>query len=373
MRKNEAKWIESRKRWQINVQNEGQRRTFTDPTPGRKGKIAAEQKADKWLEEKLTSENTRTDAMLDRYEEQVQKSTSKAHYNQYKSHIKIWIKPQIGYKKIGKVTIADLQGVINHAFDKGNLSEKSLKNIRACLMSFMNFCLDSNATNIRLKTLKIPSSARRSCKKILAPGDLDKLFSSTMTTWRNKPCEDFYINAYRFLAITGLRPGELIGLTRDNIKGNTVNVKRSINDLNEVTQGKNRNAIRSFKIGPLAQQILKDQAAMLSKFGGISKFVFPNKLMEHIDQEDFRRCWKRYCIANQFENVIAPYELRHTFVSVTDEMPESLKKPYVGHGKNMDTEGIYGHLKQGDMERAAGYVESAFRAHIGTHKSTQKE
>lgn len=367
MRKNEAIWIESRTRWQINVQSDGERRTFTDTTPGKKGKVLCEKKADKWFEEKLTDENTRVEVLLDRYEESVKKATSTTHYNQYKSHIKMWIRPKIGLKKIGKLTNADLQDVIDSAYSKGKLSEKSLKNIRACLMSFMNYCLDSRATNLRLKTLKIPSGATRSNKQILAPNDLQKLFSSSVTTWNDKPCEDFYIHAYRFAAITGVRPGELIGLTRDNIKGDTVKITKSINDLNEVTQGKNKNAVRAFKIGELAQSVLKDQEAMLKKFGGISKHVFPNKHMEHIDQEDFRRSWKRYCVANKFENVISPYELRHTFVSVNDEMPEALKKPYVGHSPSMDTEGIYGHEKKGDLERAAAYVDETFKKIIGTH------
>ena len=44
-RKNEAVWIESRQRWQINVQSEGIRRTFTSSTNGKKGKVEAEKKA----------------------------------------------------------------------------------------------------------------------------------------------------------------------------------------------------------------------------------------------------------------------------------------------------------------------------------------
>lgn len=366
MRTNEAKWIESRQRWQINVQDEGERKTFVDSTPGKKGKVACEKKADKWLDEKLAGENTRVDVMLDRYEESIKKSTSAAHYNQYHSHIKNYIKPRIGFKKIGKVTNTDLQGVINEAYSKSDLSEKSLKNIRGCIVSFMTFCLDSNATNIRLKKFRIPASARRSRKQILTPDELRKLFSSSATSWNGKPCNDFYIHAYRFLVLTGLRPGKLIGLTKDSIKGNIVNITKAINDLNETTQGKNKNAVRTIKIDELALTVLRDQAAMLKKYGGISKFVFPNKYMEHIDQEDFRRSWKRYCKANKFENIISPYELRHTFVSINDEMPEALKKPYVGHSPSMDTEGIYGHKKQGDLDRAAKYIDSNFKKIIGT-------
>ena len=52
--------------------------------------------------------------------------------------------------------------------------------------------------------------------------------------------------------------------------------------------------------------------------------------------------------------------MRHTFVSIMDEMPESLKKMVVGHSKSMDTDGIYGHQKANDMERAAAYIDAVF-------------
>ena len=50
MRKNEAKWYDSAKRWQIKIQKDGERRTFFSSTKGTKGKIAAEKAADAWLE-----------------------------------------------------------------------------------------------------------------------------------------------------------------------------------------------------------------------------------------------------------------------------------------------------------------------------------
>lgn len=46
----EAIWVEARNRWQINMQNDGKRKTFTSSLPGRKGKHDAELKADEWLE-----------------------------------------------------------------------------------------------------------------------------------------------------------------------------------------------------------------------------------------------------------------------------------------------------------------------------------
>ena len=60
-------------------------------------------------------------------------------------------------------------------------------------------------------------------------------------------------------------------------------------------------------------------------------------------------------------SAITPYEMRHTFVSVNKEMPEGLKKLVVGHSRDMDTEGTYGHEMAGDLEKAAEYIDAAFR------------
>lgn len=373
MRKNEARWIESRKRWQINVQSEGQRRTFIDPTPGTRGKVACEKKADKWLDEKLIDENKRCEILLDRWLTSIDGVVSKAHYRQCRSFVNNWIKPIVGMKKIGKITKADWQGCIDNGYKHGDLSEKSLKDMRSCITSFVAYCIDSNIVKNYPTKLKIPKGARRSTKQILSPTDLDKLFSITTTKWRGKVVEDFYVHAYRFMVLTGLRPGELIGLDKANIKGNVVKIRRSINTDKEETQGKNKNAVRTFQLGQFALDVLEDQRAMLKKYGGISPHVFPDKNMERIVQKNFYRAWRRYCEANNFENIITPYELRHTWVSINDDMPEGLKKKLVGHSKNMDTEGVYGHEKKGDLERAAGYVDAAFGRYLGTHKSTQSD
>ena len=49
-----------------------------------------------------------------------------------------------------------------------------------------------------------------------------------------------------------------------------------------------------------------------------------------------------------------------TFVSVNKLMPDGLKKMVVGHSKDMDTEGVYGHEMDGDREAAAEYIQAAF-------------
>lgn len=358
-RKNEAVWVESRNRWQINVQSEGERKTFTSSISGKKGKIAAEKKADSWLEQRLVGDGTKFEVFLDKFYEHKKATTSKANYEQLEFYIRAYIKPVVGKKKIGRITENDLQTVIDLAFEAG-LSHKTLSNIRATISSIMKFCRKSKATALFPEGLEIPRNAKRGKKQIAQPEDLIKLFTVSQTTWHMKVCEDRYIHAYRFSVLTGLRPGELLGLQWSDITGDRLTIHRAVNDDGDITPGKNENAQRPLSIKGMAKAELEAQRAMLKQEGILSKFVFADTDADFTFQKHFRKAWNRYCEYNNMSK-ITPYELRHTYVSINDEMPDGLKKQALGHSANMDTEGVYGHTKAGDLDRIASYSDNAIK------------
>lgn len=363
MRKNEAKWIESRQRWQINVQSDGERRTFSDSTPGKKGKIAAERKADHWLEHHLSGEGRRCDEYLDRFVQKKKETTSTGNYEQVEKHVRLYIEPVIGRKKIGSLTENDLQEVIDKAYAAG-LSYKTLCNIRGTISSFMKYCRKDKATTLFPEDLTIPKSAKRGEKHIAQPDDLKTLFNCEETCYYGHEQPDRYIHAYRFAVLTGLRPGELLGLQWSDISGDKLTIRRAINNRSEITQGKNENARRSLSIKGLAKSELTSQRAMLSRRGEISQYIFPAPDGSFTTQQSFRFSWHRYCKHNGIGH-LTPYELRHTYVSINDDMPDGLKKKALGHSANMDTEGIYGHRKSGDLDRIAEYSSDAVKKIIG--------
>ena len=73
-RKVEAKWMENQQRWQVKVQDDGERKAFYSPIPGRKGKIEAERKADKWLESHH-AKDVRFERLWDEFLEQLERSS----------------------------------------------------------------------------------------------------------------------------------------------------------------------------------------------------------------------------------------------------------------------------------------------------------
>lgn len=358
-RKTEAIWIENRNRWQIKVQNDGERKTFTSSTPGRKGKASAERKADAWLEDASSAETVRVGKLLDQYDAYLEDTKSKSHAGQYSGFIRLYIRPVIGNKKVARLTEGDLQDILDLAYAKGGLSDKTLKDIRGTIMNFMKWCRKHGKTRLYPEGLTIPAGATKSVKHIIQPSGISTLLESSKTTKRGKVIEDWYIHAYHVAVLTGLRPGELRGLETSDVSGGKVNVRRSINVHDEVTQGKNNNARRSFVLSDLAREEIRAQRSMLIQKGIVTKYLFPAVDGGQMKHDHLYSCWQRYCEANGIPR-ISLYEMRHTFVSVNKEMPEGLKKMVVGHSLDMDTEGTYGHVMTGDMEKAASYTQQAF-------------
>jgi len=327
--------------------------------------VEAERKADRWLEEPASAERAKVETLLDQYVSYLEETKSKSHSTQYEGFVRLYIKPVIGKLRINRLTEGDLQDVIDLTFARKKLSEKTLRDVRACMMNWLKWCRRHGKTALHPESLTIPAGAKRTEKKVVQPEGIAKLFSVSTTTWRGKTVEDWYIHAYRFAVLTGLRPGELRGLEdKADIRGDKVTIHRAINVHDEITQGKNENASRSFVLTVQAKAEVQAQRAMLRQAGVISPYLFPDRQGGVMDHDHFYRCWRRYCEANEIP-VVSLYELRHTYVSVNTEMPAGLKKMVVGHSKDMDTEGVYGHEMIGDMEKAAAYTEQAFGKIIG--------
>lgn len=356
-RVNTARWIESKKMWRIDVQKDGVRKSFYCSTPGRNGQREANRKADAWLESDIISFSVRTNALLDEYLERVKATTSKSNYRKESYHVEHFIRPVMGRKKACHLTDLDCQKVIDSAFRRTGkdgktveLSRKTLMNIRATLAAFAKFCRKRRVVLLNSEDWEIPKGSRYKGKSILQPDSLIKLFSTDTTLFRGKRVKDPFIHAYRFQVLTGVRPGELCGLHPEDCQPGKVIIRRSINVDGEETSGKNENAIRSVVLSPLAEAELTSQLRDLPGDGT----VFGLR-----SESYYRKRWTVFCDANDI-SYVSRYELRHTFVSVVKNLPEGEVKALVGHSRNMDTFGTYGHELDGEQNQVAIRVNSLF-------------
>ena len=260
-RTNTAKWEEKFQRWRIAVQKDGQRKYFYSSTPGRTGQREANRKADAWLEEGIGVKVGRVEDVYKLWIEGLQQTTSPGNWEPIESRWRVWVLPAIGKKRVNALTDADLQAIINKAHAAGK-SRKTLQLLAGDLRAFCKFFRKAKLSTFLPEDIQIPAGARLKGKKVLQPDDLVKLFSIDTTLYRGKRVHDDYIHAYRFEVLTGLRPGELLGLRWADIRGDTVNLSRAINVKGVETRGKNENAVRSFVLSDVARAVLEAQRAV---------------------------------------------------------------------------------------------------------------
>ena len=361
-RKNEAKWLDKYQRWQINVQKDGKRKTFYSKTSGTKGKIDAEKQADKWLKGGFENPTMRFAKLYELFlqEKELLKGKSSGDLRNHQNIGKNFLLPALGTKKVEHIKLGDWQNCINNAFQqsqaKGHpLSAKSLKNIRASMTAVYTYARRHNIPLAKPEYIQIPKSAPVGQRKILTPEDIKKLFDDSIEPF-------WYIHYVRFLLITGLRPGEAAGIRADeDIKDNILTIKRSINNLGEITDGKNANALRSQYLPEIAQKIIAEQRQLLKQNSLISPWLFPNTIGDISNPHEIYKKWVRFRDKNQI-TACSLYELRHTMVSITKNgVPTHLLKMVLGHTEAMDTYGVYGHEFAGDLQNVANATQNIFQ------------
>lgn len=362
--------------------DDGVRKTFYSSIPGRKGQTECNRKADGWLASTLRNPNERCGSLIDSWLADLEKHSNvqtvdgrpqkTSHFVTTKSIAKNWIAPVLKDVKIGKLRRSHLQDVINSAYD-AKLSKKTLKDIRGAMSLWLTYCRKRDLTTLTSADIEIPKDARSGQRTILQPEELRKLFSSSNSTWRGKVVPSWYIHAWRFAVVVGLRPGELIAIERKHIDDGRLYIRGSINQRSVKTTGKNENAVRDIALHPLAESIIADQIAMMQKAGIISKYLFPAPDGSAAKQDVMSNDWKRYKEHNGIGNV-TPYELRHTFVSVTAGLSRlniGELRAVIGHSQNMDTLGTYAHKLSDAEKQIASKINTAYDE-ILKPKSTEK-
>lgn len=367
LRTNTAVWLPNQQRWQIKVQKDGVRRTFTSAKPGRTGQREANRKADAWLDEGIASTTKRCADVWAEFVISVKATAGSSYINQVEKFGRNYILPVIGPRRIGDLNTGMLQDVLNRSYKegclnpdskrkgRGDLSRKTLQGIRGVEVAFVKWARQHKYTALRPEdeNLAVPKGARLKGKNILQPDALRVLLSTDTRVVRGKMVLDENIHAYRLAVMTGLRPGELLGLRVGDVDGNRLHLARAINTLNEQTTGKNENAIRTVVLHPLAVAVLKAQLQQRA-FEESRLLRNDDQIFQFKNEQSLYNYWRFYQHCNGIDPPISLYELRHTFVSMIEDAvsPAQLRR-MVGHSKSMDTYGWYSHAVAGRADAAA--------------------
>lgn len=369
-RTNTAVWYAARNHWKINVQKNGIRKSFYSSIPGRNGQRECNAKADAWLDDGIERPTAKVARVADEYLENFKLTASKSSYGQTEYFIRLYLKERVGNVRIADLNELHLQSCIDYAYSR-KLAKKTLTGLRGALLAFVKYARKAKYTSLHPEELTIPNGAPVGERSILQPSDIKALFTSNEGTFKGKPCEEPFVNAFRFEVATGLRPGEILGLKWSDVVGSRVFLRRAINVHGEETTGKNENARRSFTLTPIAQAVIEAQREQQRALNISSEWVFTDSDGEQPSEDRYYRHWVAYCKHNGITRTTA-YEMRHTFVSVIKTIPEGYLKQLVGHSKSMDTYGVYAHELNDDSRQAAQLVGAIFDGILAPTKRQTK-
>ena len=334
-----AKW--DGKRWRLRVSINGSVRSFSSTIPGRRGREDVERRA---RESGRLSELVTFGTAWNRYLEEVEALTGPENYTNTESIGRNYLLPELRDRKLSSLNLQDFQTILFRARKKdgSELSKKTLSNIRGVIVNFSKYCQGAKIMDLPLSLLRVPKNAPKVGKEILQPDQARRLMHDFEDEW--------YINLWRWLLCTGMRPGEALGLKWSDIENGIVTIRRAQNYRGRETEGKNDNARRSFMLNSILDGILADQNRKTWRLN--SDYVFCNHAGKVSLQTVTKNSWSR--ISREMGSKTSPYGLRHTFISfMSQALPEQALKDWVGHSVRMDTYGTYRHAVNGEAERTA--------------------
>ena len=354
-----AKWDDKRGRWVISIMIDGTRKQFTSQNK-RTGKREVETKCSEWAEKFGTDDKTsrRLSEVWEVYlSDYLNRKGENEQFRQIRILGSLYLIPMLGRKSCGSLGVDDFQSVINSARsqkDGGQLSKKYLKNIKGVVVSFCRWAyVHDYIRKDPSGQLYIPIGAPEGERQILQISDIEKLFKNRTGYW--------YERALLLEILTGLRPGEIIGLQIDDYRDGCLYIRRAINASRKVTPGKNKNAIRCINLAPQANALVVEQIEIIRQLVAHSseKWLFCNKIGGQPAQAELRRCWARIEKAHGFAVHTTPYCLRHTFFAHTEaHLPDRLIKQVFGHSAKTDSHGLYGrHDIDGEAQEATRLLQ----------------
>ena len=348
-------------RWRIRVMREGKKYSFSSATPGPKGRKEVVQKYDEWYYGEASGEKT-VGRVADEFLKDVAArcGSDSPSYEQYECYIKNYIAPRCAQKKICKMTLRDWQNVINEATGENKpLSEKTLRNLRGIIMGIIKFGYQDYQCELPRGNLYIPKGHSKKEKEVLQREDVKKLL---------EPSHLWYHPLFCFLLLTGMRPGEALGLQVGDVESDRVIIRRAVNARGKITEGKNENARRIVPIDELAKGILRKTIQRNEDYNLRTKWIFCSPDGSQGKQNGMRKHWTKLKAERGLPGSV--YSLRHTFITMMKNvMPEQMIKDIVGHAVSMDTFGTYGHILSEETRQAAEIISLTFGQNLGQNES----
>lgn len=278
-------------------------------------------------------------------------------FERYEGFYRNYIKDtHLSRLKLDKITTQDVQKLYTQIYNNQG-SATLVKNLHSFVRKYFNY-------QVKIGVLKDSP-----CKNVILPKEIvvkDKIEIFTedeINIFKKASNENFDYFIFYFALATGMRQGEIIALTLDDIDlvNNSININKTVNKVN-VYEGdkktrqtlvyapKSENSIRTIPLPNQIREFVVQQIEMQKSIGTNLLFTSQRNEMYNGDKlyEKYKRFLKREGIKHR-----KFHTLRHTYCSILarNNVPLKIAAELLGHDVEM-TSKIYTHLNLNDKKNA---------------------
>jgi integrase len=329
------------------IQNELQQEEFVDPSS-----VTFEMFLDKWKKRKRN---------------QVEEST----YIRYERLCRLHILPAIGYMKLQKINTLTVQNLIDDLASEHNFAKKSCRLVTTIIKDvFRRAIIEGLVKANPVQEIDLPKESE-SEMVIWDQPDIE-LFLSL----RNERTRGKYYIAILTALFTGMRKGEILGLTWDNIdfNKNIIHIKQILeSDGSKISKKTKSKSFRQV----LIPDLLKQELIRHKKFQKDDSPSNPNNLVF---------CTRRglRVIPNTLNDVLNSYcakynlprmrfhDLRHTHATMLIKENVNIKviQERLGHSKASITLDIYSHILPGMQQSVTEKLNKLYECDSSVTKTS---
>jgi len=277
------------------------------------------------------------------------RSSTKADYENTARHLKAYF----GHRQLQSIKPEHVRQFVKEYSE--NHSPYTVRKAIARLRQILNLAVADGYIARSPAAGRIPNAPRITSTReitLLEPEEVLRLLDSAPDYW--KPL-------VVVAAHTGLRRGELFGLTWDdvNLSQNKLRVRYQLSDRGERTELKTEAAKRTIDLSASATEALAVQKRQCPD--NELDLVFPTPSGKPVHTSNFNRgVWVKTRDRAGLPGV-GLHDLRHTFASLLIQNGESVKyvQTVMGHADAQTTLNVYGHLFQQTGSQAAERLDNS--------------
>lgn len=288
----------------------------------------------------------------------------------YSEQIRRHIKPALGAARLEDLDTHTIQLFYNSLTSKG-LSPKTVKNIHGILHTSLQQAIANGYIQ------RNPTEACR-LPKVTRP-DIQPLEPAEIARMLQEAENDAYCNLFIVAIFTGMRQGELLGLSWDAIdfESGVITVKQQLQckDGTYFLETPKNSKHRSILPASIVMEALKkeqakqamNQAAAGAAWSNRWQLVFTDALGKNLVRRTVVKHFKKLMARSEISTVTRFHDLRHSFAVTSLYAGDDIKtvQANLGHATAQFTLDVYGHVTQKMRQESASRMQ-AFYEHLQT-------